>query len=182
MRKTVRLMAMTAVMGMAAGCKTAATATEKEEAKTMPEVVEEKKPVMPQGRLLTVEYNYQDMNMMPLSHPRLKRTDDGATLTVWVSGKGDTVLQVSDTLLDAARTIIEEDSMYAYDSSYGLPPELERQLLDGFRWEFWAFFEGKQHLSSRGRHVMPKDSKGLHRLNTLLINAAQACLQETPAE
>lgn len=166
---------MMALIGMATGCKSSKSTTktkEKTEQKT-----DKQEPTMPQGRLMEVDYRFQGMNMMAVNHPRLKRTDTGATLTVKIMGRGDVELQVSDTLLDAARTIIEEERMYAYDSYYSLPPEIADKLLDGFSWSFTAVFEGKQCISSDGKHVEPAGD-GLQRLNKLLVDEAMARLKE----
>ena len=60
-----------------------------------------------------------------------------------------------------------------YGSYYGLSPELEKGMLDGFRWSFDAYFENGGRISSSGRHVMP-DGKGLRRIEELLYHAAEA--------
>jgi len=164
-----------ALIGMATGCKSSQSATNT--TVKAEQEADKKEATMPQGRLMEVTYKYQGMYMERVENPRLIRTDNGATLTVKVLGKGDVELQVSDTLLDAARAIIEEERMYAYDGYYSLPPEIAKGMLDGFSWSFTAVFEDKQRLFSSGKHVDP-DGDGLHRLNKLLVDEAMARLKE----
>ena len=129
---------------------------------------------MPQGRLLKVTCRYQGMMMQPFSNFDLQRdTVTGAAKLSFSHYSDDKEYAVSDTLLDAARRIIEEEKMYEYDSHYSL--NLDERILDGFNWSFSADFEGKERLFSSGSHVMP-DGNGIHRLEGLLFDAAKACV------
>ena len=85
---------------------------------------------------------------------------------------------VADSLFTAAYRIIEEERMFEYGSYYGLSPELEKGMLDGFSWSFDAYFENGERISSSGRHVMP-DGDGLRKIEKLLYDAAEAAINET---
>ena len=135
---------------------------------------------MPQGKLLRVKYAYNGMMMAEYSDFDLKRNAD----------KGDSEFSfrhysnevsidgVTDSLFIAAYRIIEEERMFEYGSYYGLSPELEKGMLDGFSWSFDAYFETGERISSSGRHVMP-DGDGLRRIEKLLYDAAEAAINKT---
>jgi len=82
--------------------------------------------------------------------------------------------EVSDTLFDAARRIIEEERMFEYDSYYS--PETDGRILDGYSWSFDARFEGDRHISSNGSHASPKGD-GLSKISRLFSNAAQQLVE-----
>jgi hypothetical protein len=151
------------------GCKSTQSATPVETSQqTPPETKPE--PTMPKGRLLTVEYDYQGMAMEIISKTKLSRIDNVPKLTFMYLGE-EMSCEVGDSLFDQARDIIEQERMYAYESSYSLDPSLGR-ILDGDRWEFYATFEGKERIYSYGRNVSPKGD-GLHRISKLLRDAAK---------
>ena len=89
--------------------------------------------------------------------------------------------KLADTLFTAVSRIIEEERMFEYESHYGLPPELEQRMLDGFRWRFDACFENGERIHSSGRHVFP-DGNGLQKIERLLYHAAEAATKATPDE
>ena len=141
---------------------------------------QESTPVMPQGKLLRVEYAYHGMRMAEFSDFDLKRSaDKGDSKFSFRHYSSDVSVDgIADSLFSAAYRIIEEERMYEYGGSYHLPPEIEQGMLDGFSWRFDAYFENGEHLSSSGRHVMP-DGHGLRRIEKLLYDAAEAVTNAT---
>lgn len=77
-------------------------------------------------------------------------------------------------LMDTLRTIIEQNKMYEYEGYY-----TNRMVLDGWSWSYSAYFEDNgnpptsSYLSSGGSNASPKDSKGLHLLETQMKKALQ---------
>jgi hypothetical protein len=132
---------------------------------------------MPVGRLLRVSYSHQGMMMERFSHFDLQHTAEGNKFS-FRHFSDEVSYEVSDTLFDAARRIIEEERMFEYESYYGLPPELEQRMLDGFRWRFDACFENGERIHSSGRHVFP-DGNGLQKIERLLYHAAEAATKAT---
>ena len=65
------------------------------------------KKTMPQGRLLTVSYNYQGMRMEAIRNKELTRKDGAPTIKFEYMGD-ERQYAVSDTLFDVARAIIDE--------------------------------------------------------------------------
>ena len=130
---------------------------------------------MPSGRLNEVSYSFQGMMMNVVGQPTLKRTEGGKALLTFQFYSDERSCEVSDTLLDKAREIIEQEKMYEYAPSYSL--DLKERILDGYSWSFDAVFEGGERLSSHGRHVSP-EGDGLHRIEKLLYAAAKECLPE----
>lgn len=135
---------------------------------------------MPQGKLLRVKYNFNGMRMAEYRDFDLKRSAETGKSEFCFKHRISEVSidSVADSLFTAACRIIEEERMFEYSSYYGLSPELEKGMLDGFRWSFDAYFENGERISSSGRHVMP-DGNGLHRIEELLYNAAEAAMNET---
>ena len=130
---------------------------------------------MPEGRLLRVAYFYQGMMMEEFGHFDLKRQADGKTATLSFHHFSDEVsYEVSDTLFDAARRIIEQEKMYEYASSYSL--KMKDRILDGYSWSFDADFEGDEHISTGGSNVSP-DGDGLHKIRKLLYDAAKRVVE-----
>lgn len=138
---------------------------------------------MPKGKLLRVEYAFNGMRLAEYSNFDLKRSAE--------TGKSEfsfhhrisevTIHNVADSLFTAVSRIIEEERMFEYESYYGLPPELEQGMHDGFKWRFDACFEDGVRIHSTGRHVLP-DGKGLQRIERLLYHAAEAATKATPDE
>ena len=140
-----------------------------------------RQPAMPQGKLLRVTYDFNGMRMAEYSDFDLKRNADGSESEFKFRHYNSSEVSmdgVADSLFDAARQIIEEERMYEYASSYSLPRELAETMLDGFKWQFEAYFENGASISSHGRHVMP-DGKGLRRIEALLSEAAKALIEAT---
>ena len=131
------------------------------------------KPAMPKGKLLRLEYSYGGMMMPVYGDFILKRSAETGESDFRFLHYNKEVFtkDVPDSVFTAASRIIEEERMYEFASSYGLPPELEEGMLDGFSWRFEAYFENGEHLSSHGSHVMP-EGNGLRRLEDLLSDAA----------
>lgn len=140
----------------------------------------EQQTVMPQGKLLRVKYAYHGMRMAEFSDFDLKRCGDkgSSELTFRHHSSNVSVDGVADSLFNEASRIIEEERMFEYGSHYSLPPELEKTMLDGFRWSFEAYFDSGEHIISAGRHVMP-DGKGLYKIEKLLYDAAEAITNAT---
>jgi hypothetical protein len=135
----------------------------------------EQPATMPQGKLLRVKYDFSGMRMAEYRDFDLKRSaETGKSEFCFKHHISDVSIDdVADSLFTAACRIIEEERMFEYGSYYGLSPELEKGMLDGFRWSFDAYFENGGRISSSGRHVMP-DGKGLRRIEELLYHAAEA--------
>jgi hypothetical protein len=159
-------------MEMLLGCKTSSGITD---APSEPEAQPSSSVQMPAGRLNEVSYSYQGMMMNVVGQPTLKRTEGGKALLSFHYYSEERSYEVSDTLLDKAREIIEEEKMYEYAPSYSL--NLTERILDGYSWSFDAVFEGGKRLSSHGRHVSP-NGDGLNRIERLLETAARECLPE----
>ena len=140
----------------------------------------EQPATMPHGKLLRVMYEYHGMRMEEFNDFDLKRSaDKGDSEFKFRHYSSDVSIDgVADSLFTAAYRIIEEERMFEYGSYYGLSPELEQGMLDGFRWSFDAYFENGERISSSGRHVMP-DGKGLRRIEELLHDAAEAVINKT---
>jgi hypothetical protein len=127
---------------------------------------------MPEGCIVRLHYNYKGMMMEEFSNFTLLRLPDGKGNQLCFRHRGQevTVNDVSDSLFDAARNIIEEERMYEYDSYYSL--KMDGRILDGYSWDFDVYFEGGEKLLSGGRHVSP-DGNGLQRISKLLNDAAR---------
>ena len=140
----------------------------------------EQPATMPQGKLLRVMYAFHGMRMDEFSDFDLKRSADKGDCEFCFRHYSSEVSidGVADSLFTAAYRIIEEERMFEYGSYYGLSPELEQGMLDGFRWSFDTYFENGERISSSGRHVMP-DGKGLRRIEILLHDAAEAAINMT---
>ena len=144
---------------------------------------ENSKPVMPQGKLLRLEYSFSGMRMPVYGDFKLKRNAETgeSDFSFFHYNKEMFTKGVLDSVFTAACRIIEEERMYEYAISYSLPPEVEKGMLDGFGWRFEACFENGECISSQGRHVMP-GGKGLRRIEDLLSEAARAATKEEPTE
>ena len=164
MKTTLLLMTMT-LLGLFSGCKTTGG-----NAKTPRQPA----PTMPQGELVEVDYHYQGMAMEMIGSPRLQRQTDGRALLSFELYGQERQFEVSDTLLAAARAIIEEERMYEYGVSYDLVMD-GAMILDGYSWSFGATFlaadSTQVRLSSHGSNAEP-DGDGLNRLRRLLTDAA----------
>lgn len=170
------ILIIVAILSIITGCKSKQVAVDN----TAPAAQQTVQPTMPEGRLLRLEYRYQGMMMMPFSHFDLNRTHgsvEGCKLSFCNYGN-ELTFDVPDSLFDAARRIIEEEKIYEYDSYYGLPPEIENGMHDGYSWSFSASFENKQVISSHGRHVSP-EGDGLNKINQLLEKAARECVEKS---
>lgn len=141
------------------------------------------KPAMPLGKLLRLEYSFGGMRMPVYGDFDLKRNaETGENDFRFLHYNKEVFTKgVPDSVFTAARRIIEEERMYEYASSYVLPPEVEKGMLDGFSWRFEACFENGERISSHGRHVMP-DGKGLRKIERLLHDAAKATIKDEPTE
>lgn len=144
---------------------------------------ENSKPVMPQGKLLRLEYSFSGMRMPVYGNFKLKRNAETgeSDFSFFHYNKEMFTKGVLDSVFTAACRIIEEERMYEYAISYSLPPEVEKGMLDGFGWRFEACFENGECISSHGRHVMPRGN-GLRRIEGLLYDAARAATKEEPME
>ena len=140
----------------------------------------EQPATMPQGKLLRVKYDFNGMRMAENRDFDLKRSEEtGKSEFRFKHSSSEVIIDgVADSLFTAACRIIEEEHMFEYSSYYGLSPELEKGMLDGFRWSFDAYFENGERISSSGRHVMP-DGDGLRRIERLLNHAAEAAINMT---
>ncbi len=166
-------LALTLIAITMMGCKTNMTTTT---VTPEPAPATEKKPkTMPQGRLLEVDYKEHGMRMPAFGDFQLNRRSGTPTLSFyhWSEKK---VIEVPDSLFDVARRIMEEEKMYEYDSYYDKTPKGER-ILDGTRWDFSAYFEGKQYISSGGFDTWPQNVNGIRRLVKLLTEAAKTGTQ-----
>lgn len=165
------------LLGTLFACKTKEKAADPQDSgNTNTTVVKKEKPTMPEGRLLRVTYFFQGMMMEEFGSFDLQRQPDGKASTLSFRHFSDEVsYEVSDTLFDAARRIIEEERMYEYDSYYSF--KTDERMLDGYRWDFDAWFEGDRHISSGGRHVDP-EGNGLRKISSLLYNAAKQLVGE----
>ena len=152
------------------GCKTSKEAGSEGQEPKQP-VVER---TMPQGKLMGVIYRYGGMMMEMVSDFNLSRKEGPARLTFSFYNQ-EVSYEVSDTLFDAARRIIEEEKMYEYAPEYSL--QMDHMILDGYHWSFTATFEDER-LHSSGSHVSP-DGNGLSRLSNLLREAAMDCLRKS---
>ena len=131
------------------------------------------KPTMPQGKLLGLEYNYSGM-----SDFNLQRKEKGTgAIFKFRHYNVETTYEVSDTLLNAAKRIIEEEKMYEYGISYSWEVPNGERILDGYAWHFYALFENKDTINSSGSNASP-DGEGLHRINALLSEAARKCIEK----
>lgn len=113
---------------------------------------EEQPTTMPQGKLLRVMYAFHGMRMSEFNDFDLKRSaDKGDSEFKFRHYSSDVSIDgVADSLFTAAYRIIEEERMFEYGSYYGLSPELEQGMLDGFRWSFDAYFENGGRISCLG--------------------------------
>ena len=174
--KTIKLLIAMTLIGSLYGCKTPhSTGSENNATATT-----EQTPAMPEGQLTEVAYRFQGMHMEPVAEPVLYLKDGQAMLKFNHFGQ-EYDCEVSDTLFSAARTIIDEERIYAYAPHYSLDPAFESRMLDGYSWSFSATFlrpDGtKERIHSGGRHVSP-DGNGLNRISKLLIEAALTCIKE----
>lgn len=130
---------------------------------------------MPAGKLTMVSYNYQGMRMMLVSSPTVTLCDDGKTMLTFSKYTEERSFEVSDTILDAARKIIEEEEMYKYASRYD--NMFNNMILDGYSWSFSALFDSGQKIYSGGRNAEPR-GEGLNRIGRLLNDVGMKCLIE----
>jgi hypothetical protein len=139
-------------------------------------------PTMPKGKLLGLEYNFSGMRIEQFSDFNLQRKEKGHKATMKFRHYNKEVeYEVSDTLLDAAKRIIEEEKMYEYGVSYSWEVPNGERILDGYYWHFYALFENKDTISSTGSNASPS-GEGLHRINALLSTAAKQCIDNAPNE
>ena len=168
---TKKLILMMGILGLLFGCKSNEKTTEAPTSHPSP-LAQQK---MPEGRLLRVSFFYQGMMMEELGNFDLHREADGKTAVLSFRHYSDEVShEVSDTLFDAARRIIEEEKMYEYASSYKL--EMKEMILDGYSWGFDADFEGDEHIASGGSNVSPRGD-GLNKIRNLLYEAAKRVVE-----
>lgn len=167
---------MMGILGILFGCKGKEKATEQQNGGDVGTIVEKKElPTMPEGRLLRVTYFYQGMMMEELGNFNLHREAVGKTAVLSFRHYGDEVsCEVSDTLFDAARRIIEDEKMYEYAPSYTL--NMKERILDGYSWGFDADFEGDEHIASGGSNVSPRGD-GLNKIRNLLYEAARRAVE-----
>ena len=169
-----KLIIAMAITSMLMGCKCKEKAAEpKNGGNETPQLTQNTPKTMPEGRLLRVTYSYQGMRMEMFSNFDLQRLPEGSKLS-FRHYNNEVSYEVNDTLLDAARRIIEEEHMYEYDSYYSM--KMEGRILDGDRWDFDAKFEGNQRISSGGRNASPKGD-GLHKISKLLNDAARRLVE-----
>ena len=144
----MRLILVTMVLaGLLAGCKAHRAPSTDDGDQTENENKNMKK-TMPQGRLLSVSYNYQGMMMEAIRNKELTRKDGTPSIKFEFMGE-ERQFAVSDTLFDVARAIIEEEEMYNYRGHYSLG-KMGLEVLDGYSWSFDATFEGDESISSGG--------------------------------
>ncbi|MBR3456349.1 MAG: hypothetical protein IKH26_13640 [Bacteroidaceae bacterium] len=166
-----KLLLIMSLLGLFTSCKSQETGDNKKE-----------QPTMPQGKLISLDYNYGGMRMEQFSDFSLQRKKDGTgALLKFRHYKGEVKYEVSDTLLDAAKRIIEEEKMYEYAVSYALKSINGERILDGYSWHFYALFENKDAINSSGSNASP-GGEGLHRISALLSAAAQQCIDNDPKE
>lgn len=132
---------------------------------------------MPEGRIVRLHYNFNGMLMEEYYNFYLCRLPDGKGNQLCFCHRGQevTVNDVSDSLFDEARSIIEEERMYEYDSYYSF--QMDGMILDGYSWDFDVYFEGGEKIITGGRHVSP-DGNGLQRIGRLLNDAARHMLSK----
>ena len=175
----MRLALVTMVLaGLLAGCKSH-KAPSTDDGELTEKGDKEMKNTMPQGRLLSVSYNYQGMMMESIRNKELTRKDGTPTIKFEFVGE-ERQFTVSDTLFDAARAIIEEEQMYNYRGYYSLG-KMGLEVLDGYNWSFDATFEGDESISSGGSNNSP-GGDGLHRIDKLLFDTAVQSLKDAGEE
>ena len=83
-------------------------------------------PAMPKGKLLRLEYSYGGMMMPVYGDFILKRSAETGESDFRFLHYNKEVFtkDVPDSVFTAASRISEEERMYEFASSYGLPPEL----------------------------------------------------------
>lgn len=174
MKRTILVMA---IAGTIIACKSKEKVVSPDDGEVKTTVVEKEKRTMPEGRLNRVTYSYQGMAMEPFRDFDLRRNADGTGCMLSFKIRLEEMsYEVSDTLLDAARRIIEEERMYEYATFYSF--KSDARVLDGYHWDFDAYFEGGEKILSGGRHVSPKGD-GLNKIRKLLYHAAEQCNQVT---
>lgn len=161
-----------ALAGLFTGCKTKAVPATDDS--TQPKEEETMKKSMPEGQLTYVSYSYQGMAMEIVRDMELSLVDGKAQLSFefWQDKR---TYVVDDSLLTAARRIIEEEEMYNYATGYS--PHFEGRILDGYSWSFDSKFEGGERIWSRGRNAEPSGN-GLQRIYKLLRDAAMKELKD----
>lgn len=167
---TKKLILMMGILGILFGCKSKVTDVDEPSSHpSHPSPLTQQK--MPEGRLLGVSYFYQGMMMEEFGSFGLHRDAVGKTAELsFRHFSNEESHEVSDTLFDAARRIIEEEKMYEYAPSYQL--KMKERILDGYSWSFSAKFEGNENISSGGSNVSP-NGKGLDKIRNLLYDAAK---------
>lgn len=169
---TKKLILMMGILGILFGCKgKEKVADTKNGGDVTQQLAQNTQQKMPEGRLLRVRYYYQGMMMEEFGHFDLQRQTDGKTAKLTFRHfSNEEACEVSDTLFEAARRIIEQEKMYEYASDYSL--KMKERILDGYSWSFDADFEGDEHISSGGSNVSP-NGNGLNKIRNLLYDAAK---------
>jgi hypothetical protein len=130
---------------------------------------------MPEGKLTEVSYGYMAMMLPTVGNPTITRGEDGKATLTFNHYNEERTFEVSDTLFDEARKIIEEEEMYKYASDY--TAQFNDMILDGYSWHFSAKFESGEAISTGGSNARPSGN-GLHRIDSLLTDVAMKCLKE----
>ena len=166
---TKKLILMMGILGILFGCKSKVKDVDEPATPTStPSTLTQK---MPEGQLLGVNYFYQGMMMEEFGNFDLHRDAVGKTAELsFRHFNNDESHEVSDTLFDAARRIIEEEKMYEYAPHYSL--KMDERILDGYMWGFGAHFEGNERIISGGDNVSP-NGNGLNKIRNLLYDAAK---------
>ncbi len=125
---------------------------------------------MPKGKLLLVKYNYRGMAYEVVRDIVLTH-EDGQPVIRFTYQDEEQQHVVGDSLFEQARAIIKEEEMYKYQPAYQFDPSIK--ILDGYKWDFEAVFEGDQRIKSAGRNASP-NGNGLNRINQLLQQAARS--------
>ena len=95
------------LLGLFTGCKSQNTDGNGPNKKVKTEVK------MPKSKLLHMEFNYSGMMMEPFYNLELDRNEEAKGRQLKFNSHGQEYsFEVSDTLFDAARRIIEEEKMY----------------------------------------------------------------------
>ena len=143
-----------------------------EEATRLGESIDIEAAGRPNGRLLSVRYNYQGMAMEMYSQFEFKRDEKGKPQLSCRKFNEEVTWSVDESVFNTADSIITAYDLLDLESSYALKlPEGER-ILDGSSWSFGAKYE-KRDISSRGRNAWPENREGLHAIHDLLHKTAK---------